>query len=125
MSVDIKMDGLGELRNRLKSFSNPAPIVKVALEKSGEHLRAAIFDLAPVRKGPSGGALKESIIKGEAIDGEIQIGPSQKGPAFRAHFPEFGTSTQAAQPFMRPAFEQQKSRIEQIMAEEIRKGLGL
>lgn len=121
MSVDIKMNGLDELRNRLKSFASPEPIVKNALEKSGEHLRGAIEDSTPVRTG----ALKAAIVKGEVMDGKIQIGPSQQGPAFRAHFLEFGTSKMSAQPFMRPAFEQQKSKIEQIMAEEIRKGLGL
>ncbi|MDX1769884.1 MAG: hypothetical protein R3328_00015 [Planococcaceae bacterium] len=31
----------------------------------------------------------------------------------------------SAQPFMRPAFESSKSTIEKIMADEIRKGLGL
>ena len=125
MSVDIKTDGLDQLRNRLKSFANPEPIVKVALEKSGEHLRGAIQELTPVRKGPSGGALKAAIVKGKVINGKIQIGPSQQGPAFRAHFLEFGTSKMPARPFMRPAFEQEKSTIEKIMAEEIRRGLKL
>ncbi|MDX1806541.1 MAG: HK97 gp10 family phage protein [Paenisporosarcina sp.] len=125
MSVDIKLDGLDQLRNRLKSFANPAPIVKVALEKSGEHLRGAIQELTPVRKGPSGGALKAAIVKGKVINGKIQIGPSQQGPAFRAHFLEFGTSKMPARPFIRPAFEQEKLTIEKIMAEEIRKGLKL
>ena len=125
MSVEIKMDGLEQLRNKLKSFANPDPIKKVALEKSGEHLRAAIQELAPVRKGSSGGALKASIVKSEVIDSEIFIGPSKQGPDFRAHFPEFGTSTQSAQPYIRPGFEQEKSTIEKIMAEETRKGLKL
>lgn len=124
-NVSVKMDGLDELRKKLKSFSSPDPIIKVALEKSGEHLRGAIADLTPVRKGPLGGALKAAITKGEVIDGKIQIGPSQQGPDFRAHFVEFGTKFQKAQPFMRPAFEQQKKKVEQIMAEEIRKGLGI
>ena len=119
--VSVKMDGLDELRNRLKSFSNPDPIVNTALEKAGEHLRSAIEDSTPVRTGK----LKAAIIKGGVINKRIQIGPSQQGPAFRAHFLEFGTSKMSAQPFMRPAFEVSKSKIEQIMAEEIRKGLGI
>ena len=122
MSVDVKIEGLDELRHRLKSFANPEPIIKVALEQSGEHLRSAIQAITPV--GATGN-LQEAIVKGEVIDGKILIGPSQKGPAFRAHFVEFGTSKMSAKPFMRPAFEQQKSKVEQIMAEEIRKGLGL
>jgi len=121
MSVDIKMDGLDELRDKLKSFANPEPIIKAALEQSGEHLRGAIENTTPVRTG----ALKAAIVKGEVIDGKIQIGPSQQGPAFRAHFLEFGTSRMSSQPFLRNTFEQQKSKVEQIIAEEIRKGLGI
>lgn len=123
--VSVKMDGLEELQKQLAKFANTEQITKNALTESGEHLRSAIQELTPVRKGPLGGALKASITKGEVIDGKIQIGPSQQGPDFRAHFVEFGTSKMSAQPFMRPAFESSKSKIEQIMAEEIRKGLGI
>lgn len=123
--VSVKMDGLEELQKQLAKFTNTDHIKKTALTEAGEHLRGAIQELTPVRKGPLGGALKASITKGEVIDGKIQIGPSQQGPDFRAHFLEFGTKFQTAQPFMRPAFEQQKSTVERIMAEEIRKGLGL
>lgn len=120
-NVYIKMDGLDELRKKLEAFSNPDPIVNKALEQAGEHLRGAIEESTPVRTG----ALKAAIVKGEVKDKRILVGPSQQGPAFRAHFLEFGTSRMSAQPFIRPAFEQQKSKIERIMAEEIRKGLGL
>lgn len=121
MSVNVNMSGLDDLRNRLKLFASPEPIVKNALEKSGEHLRGAIENTTPVRTG----ALKAAIIKGEVKDNKIQVGPSQQGPAFRAHFLEFGTSRMSAQPFMAPALESSKSKIEQIMAQEIRKGLGI
>lgn len=120
-SVDIRMDGFDELLNRLKSLADSEPIAKIALEKAGEHLRGAIENTTPVRTG----ALKASIVKDEVKDNKILIGPSQQGPAFRAHFVEYGTTKMSAQPFMRPTFEQQKTRLQQIMAEEIREGLGL
>lgn len=120
-NVSVTMDGLAELQKKLKTFARTEEITNVALEKAGEHLRSSMAELVPVDKGD----LKKAIIKGEVVDGKILIGPSQQGPDFRAHFVEFGTKFQQAQPFMRPAFESEKSKIEKIMAEEIRKGLGL
>lgn len=119
--MSVKMEGLDELRAKLNRMSNAEQIKTSALEKSGEHLRKAIADSTPVLTG----ALKEAIVKGEVTDGKILIGPSQQGPAFRAHFVEFGTSKMKAKPFLRPTFEQEKSTIERIMADEIRKGLKL
>ena len=119
--VSVKMDGLEELQKNLASFSNRTEVESKALEEAGEYLRTKIQSMTPVRKG----LLKASITKSEVLEGKIQIGPSQQGPAFRAHFIEFGTSKMRAQPFMRPAFEMSKPTIEKIMADEIRKGLGL
>lgn len=120
-NVSVKMEGLAELQKKIATFSNRTEVESKALEEAGEYLRSKIQDMTPVRKG----LLKASITKSEVINGKIQIGPSQQGPAFRAHFIEFGTSKMRAQPFMRPAFEMAKPTIEKIMAEEIRKGLGL
>lgn len=121
--VSVKMDGLQELQTKLRSYaqSEIEPIEKKALTEAGEYLRKEIQNSTPIRTGK----LKAAIVKSEVIDGKIQIGPSQQGPAFRAHFIEFGTKFQSAQPFIRPAFFASKSRIEQIMADEIRKGLKL
>jgi HK97 gp10 family phage protein len=120
-NVNLTMTGLSDLSRLLESFAQNEDVKKEALEKAGEHLRSAIQNSVPVRTG----ALKAAIIKGEVIDGKVQIGPSQQGPEFRAHFVEFGTVKMSAQPFMRPTFEQEKSTVEQIMADEIRRGLGL
>lgn len=117
----VTMEGLDELRKKLESFARKSDVEDSALEKAGEHLRQEIQNSVPVLTG----SLKAAIVKGEVINGKIQIGPSQQGPAFRAHFVEFGTSKMPAKPFMRPAFEREKANIERIMAQEIRKGLGL
>lgn len=123
--MDFQFEGMAELQRRLADMANFQTIEKDALEKAGEHLRKEIQNNTPVRRSPKGGKLKMSITKEEVVDGKIQIGPSQQGPAFRAHFVEFGTSHSRAQPFMRPTFEREKTNIERILAEQIRRGLGL
>ncbi|WP_301170434.1 MULTISPECIES: HK97-gp10 family putative phage morphogenesis protein [Brevibacillus] len=52
----------------------------------------------------------------------VLIGPNKK-VSWRAHFIEFGTSNQSAQPFIEPAFREKKDEALQILAEELRKGL--
>ena len=109
--MNVNLQGFDELRRRLESIVNAEEIKVNALETAGEHLRGKIQNSTPVRTG----ALKAAIVKGEVENNKILIGPSQQGPAFRAHFVEFGTSHSAAKPFMAPTFEQEKTRIEQII----------
>lgn len=52
----------------------------------------------------------------------VLIGPNKK-VSWRAHFIEFGTSNQSAQPFIEPAFREKKDEALQILAEELKKGL--
>lgn len=117
----IKMEGLKELQAKLAELADATNIKNDALTESGEHLRARIQENVPVKTGD----LKASIAIGEIVEDKVQIGPSQQGPSYRAHFIEFGTSKMRAQPFIRPTFEREKKAIEKIMAEQIRKGLGI
>lgn len=119
--ANITFEGLDDLRRQLAELTDRPLVEKRALETAGEHLRKEIQNSVPIRSG----ALKAAITKGEVQNGKILIGPSQQGPAFRAHFLEYGTSKMSAKPFMRPAFEREKSRIETILANELRRGLGL
>src|SRR5690606_1574350 len=107
-----------DLRHHQSDMLNRTVIEKKALEEAGEHMRKEIQYSVPVRTG----ALKATIIKESVQNGKILIGPSQQGPAFRAHFVEYGTSKMSAKPFMRPTFEREKSRVESILANEIRRG---
>lgn len=117
----VAMEGLKELQVKLAELADASQAEKDALTESGEHLRSRIQENVPVRSGK----LKVSIAAGEVLDKKIQIGPSQQGPSFRAHFIEFGTSKMRAQPFMRPTFEREKKTIEKIMAEQLRRWLGI
>ncbi len=58
------------------------------------------------------------------IDGlkVITIGPGKK-TAWRAHFSEFGTKHSPAQPFIYPAFHENKERITRLLATVQREGM--
>ena len=79
--------------------------------------------LVPVRTG----ALRNSL---EIQDGDlsIMVGPVRGGAGSRAHFTEFGTVNMAAQPFIRPAFDntqgQVKAKIASTLLDEIDRAKG-
>lgn len=52
----------------------------------------------------------------------VLVGPN-KHVSWRAHFDEWGTSTQAARPFAEPAFLAKRKIALQTIADELRKGL--
>jgi len=126
--VELKFEGLDALHRRLADMANFKATEKVTLEKAGEHLRNKIeenvysFGL----KKRSGKSEKSFVLNREIINGTIKVGLSnQSNDAFYLYYHELGTSKIPARPFMRPTFEQEKAKIEQIMAQEIRRGLGI
>lgn len=121
--VSVEMNGMEELRRNLQRLQVTPNVRDKALKAGGNHLKGQIVEAVPVGKT---GKLKESIAIGEvSSDGQLQIGPSQQGPDFRAHFPEFGTSKMKAQPYMRPTYEREIKTVEKIMAQEVKKELRL
>ena len=115
--VKVKIKGLEELSQKIHEF--PDKLVKKgvrdALRAGGEVLRGEISARAPrsvdETHGHPPGFLAEHIGTSLSLStrndkGEIKVGPVKK--AFYGMFPEFGTKHQAAQPYIRPAFESQK-----------------
>lgn len=52
----------------------------------------------------------------------VLIGAS-KETAWRVHFLEYGTKKQPAQPFIYPSFHENKARVSQLIAIEMRRGM--
>lgn len=126
--MNIQFEGLAELQRRLRELENTEPIEKKALEKGGEYLRDKLEDKVYSHglKKRSGLSAKSFVLNKEIINGSIKVGLSnQNNDAFYLYFHEHGTSKMKARPFMRPTFEQEKAKIERIMADEIRRGLRL
>ena len=119
---------MAELQRRLAEMANFQTIEKKTLEKAGEHLRDKLEEKVYSFgfKKRTGKSAKSFVLKREIINGSIKVGLSnQNNDAFYLYYHEHGTSKMPARPFMRPTFEQEKQKIEQIMAEEIRRGLGI
>lgn len=66
--------------------------------------------------------IKVSGVRSNDGDKFVAIGPGKK-TGWRAHFLEFGTSKMPAKPFIYPSFHEQKARVAQFMASELRKAL--
>ena len=126
--MDFQFEGMAELQRRLADMANFQNIEKQTLEKAGEHLRDKLEEKVYSFgfKKRTGKSAKSFVLKREIINGSIKVGLSnQNNDAFYLYYHEHGTSKMPARPFMRPTFEQEKQKIEQIMAEEIRRGLGI
>jgi HK97 gp10 family phage protein len=102
--VRVELKGLEDARRQVRRV---VPIVereaKRALRTSTARTRATARALAPVRTG----ALRDAI---EVIDdGPLQQSVAVTGaPSTYARFPEFGTVTTPAHPFMRPAADSEQ-----------------
>lgn len=127
-NMSVKMEGLDELRKKLSKMSDSKEYEDKALTKAGEHLRDKLEDnvYSYGLKKRSGKSQKSFVVNKTILKRRIEVGLSnQNNDAFYLYFHEYGTSKMIARPFFRPTFEQEKGKLEQIMAQEIRKGLGL
>ena len=67
--------------------------------------------------------IKVSNVRRDGGQRFVVIGPGRQ-TGWRAHFLEYGTKQTPAQPFIYPAFHENKDRISQIIAISFRKGMG-
>lgn len=138
----IKVEGVGELIAKLNEIATVATdkVVARAARKAMVPVAEAARELVPVDSGD----LRESIrlaaakeegrisagiiMKGGKQSWEIETGDGDETLTFsrrvdaswRWHFTEFGTSSRPAQPFLRPAFDQNRDAVLQIFTDEIR-----
>lgn len=120
--MTIKIEGLRELEDALRELPKATGklVLRRALIKAGEPVRAAAEALAPVPKDGSTPHLKPSITVSQKLSRrqkqlyraespvEVFIGPA---PLPEAHLQEFGSSVNSAQPYMRPAWDTEKNAV--------------
>lgn len=120
MTITVKVEGLSEVMEALRELPNATAknVMKRVLLKRAEPFAETARRLVPVDEGH----LKNSIHvatkltrrqkgrhrKVDRDDVEVFVGPGTD-PA--AHLVEYGSSRQAAQPYMRPAFDQNKDKF--------------
>ncbi|MFJ9497789.1 HK97-gp10 family putative phage morphogenesis protein [Brevibacillus centrosporus] len=128
MHSEHELTGIDEIlravRQRLEAGS--ARVERNALKAAGEAVAGSMRQKVAVSNLSYARHTRDNItVSGiRRKDGlkYVLIGPNKK-VSWRAHFIEFGTSNQSAQPFIEPAFREKKDEALQILAEELRKGL--
>lgn len=106
MQIKVDIKGAGELIGKLNKMNQMAAVrVEEQVTKSGGKIRKSGKARVPVDSG----ALKKAIRMKRSKDRlSATIGPQGKG-AWKAHFIEWGTVDQPAQPYMTPAYEENKN----------------
>jgi HK97 gp10 family phage protein len=117
--VTVRIDGLKELEAALKELptANAKAVLRRTLKEAGEPVARAARGMVPRDQGH----LAESIDVSPKLSGrqskihkkdapvEMFVGP---GPNPAGHLQEFGTGPgHVAQPFMRPAWDQNKAKV--------------
>lgn len=135
-SVTVKVEGLRELGERMKSLSDDVNnrIARAATAAGAVVIRNAAQAKVPVDTGN----LKKNIIvkrlpKGESSltsehivtvrQGKLTKKQKEKGlgDAFYGRFVEYGTAKMPARPYLRPAYDQNKERAVEAIKDRIKK----
>ncbi|MFS0736935.1 HK97-gp10 family putative phage morphogenesis protein [Sphingomonas sp. 1P06PA] len=119
MRMSVRIDGLKDVEARLEKLRSAAAAgeVRAALKAGGEVIASRAKELVPVDTG----ALRDSI--------EVQL-PSGNAPTaivgarepqgFYDNYIEFGTVNMPPQPFLRPAWEEQRDDAQRIVSKHMR-----
>lgn len=104
----IRIEGLEELQKKLKKNANMDDVKKV-VRHNGSQLQQKIQSKADFKKGYQTGTTKRSVGL-EITDGGLT---AESGPTTDyAEYLEFGTRFMEAQPFVKPAMEEQAKKFE-------------
>ena len=112
----IKIEGLDKLQKRLAENVTMNDVKRV-VRKNGAELQSKIQEKAEFTKGYQTGTTKRSVTL-EITDGGFT---AESGPTTEyAPFVEYGTRFMDAQPFVRPALEEQAAKFKGDMQKLVR-----
>ncbi|MNW39622.1 hypothetical protein D3C74_167140 [compost metagenome] len=127
MASGVELQGVDEMMASIqrKLASGVVRLENQGLKAGGELLAEAQREKAP-RSRIDHVHIQDDIKVSPVRRGDgvrfITVGPGKK-TAWRAHFSEFGTSRHSAQPFIYPSFHENKARITQLFAAQLREGM--
>lgn len=128
MTITVKVEGLKEIYAALRDLPKATAknTIRRVLKKRAQPIADQAGSAAPVEWGD----LKKSIVvstkltkrqrakyrKASSNDVDVFVGPSALP---QAHLQEFGTSKEPAQPYMRPAWDKNKSGLLEGLADDM------
>lgn len=125
--VTCKVEGLDELENGLLELEpkKARSAMREAMDFAGDFMRVSMALLAPSASGFLARHIVSKItLSGKNDEATLSVGPSKE--AYYGQFDEFGSiHNKPPQPFIRPAFEQNKDKWLDVFATKLRDALGL
>ena len=121
--MDEDIHGLQELLKSMDELplSLQKTLIVRALRKGAEPIRARAEELAPIDTGKLKELMMITIADQSASSATAKIGPARK--TFYGGFQEFGTIYDKAQPFLRPAFDEQQEEALRLIGEDLAAGI--
>lgn len=112
LSVEFDFSGFAELEKLMKNDANVTQKVKEVVQENGDELKSRMVRKADFKKGYQTGATKGRITEKVENGGmSVTVGPTTE----YAPYLEYGTRFMEAQPFVRPAFEEQRRKFERAL----------
>lgn len=102
------VEGGEELAERLRGLGKgiDVDLAESAMLEAADPMRQRAEELAPRDKGKLAGNIR--LMAGKQEPGAATVNVGTTSAAWYGRYPEFGTRFQAAQPFLRPAYDTEK-----------------
>lgn len=110
------MEKLGRQLQRLEAEVGGAALLESVLN-GAEIIRAQAEVLAPRATGRLAGDIAKQAVQASSERAVVEVGFLES--AFHGFFQELGTSTQAAQPFLRPAFDGERHEAVRVIRDSL------
>lgn len=121
--ASVSIEGGEELLKRLQGLPDAAAgkAMDAALMAGAEIVRADASRRAPRRTGKLSESIVAELKTGKSGRKSAVIGPNEE--AFYGSFVELGRKNQAAQPYLRPALDENKDTVQRAIADELRSAI--
>lgn len=124
-NIKTRIDGLKEVEKLLEDIGvSASDVLDKAANAGGEIALEDAKRRCPTDSGRLKASLnlKKSKTKKPEVRQEVKIAPGRK--EYYGTFVELGTANQPAQPFMRPAIDENKDKIAKAINDEVLKAVG-
>ena len=122
-AAKVEIRGLRELERKLKQLeaSVRKAIISEALAGAAEIVREEASRRAPKRTGTLARSITVGPVKVEKDGASVDVGPSKEG--WYGRFVETGTIKMAAKPYLRPAADENRERVQAEFVQAVRQAI--
>lgn len=120
--ADFQLVGAEDLVRNLEAVStNVTKDLAKAVKAGGKVVRDEAKARAPVDTGALRDKMTMRLVEKDRSQVEVKVGPHKD--QYYGYFLEHGTSKMSPKPFLRPALDENKDKVEKAMANELKKAI--